>query len=155
MSTPEQNQQAYAQGYHVGYQHGLQAAQGQAQGGGYAGPGPGAPGGSYAGPGMGAPGGGGNGYPFDLLARYPQRSSRLLMFFFPVRFFLLIPHLFVLWFLSIAAGFIMFVAWFAVVFTGNYPQGLWNFMVGYQRWLLRVNMYATGLTDEYPPFSLN
>jgi len=132
MSTPEQ-QQVYAQGYQVGYQHGFSAA--QAQGG-----------------------GGGNGpsniYPADLVIRYPEQSSRLLMFFLFFKPFLLIPHLFCLWFLSIAAGFIMFIAWFAVVFTGRYPKSLWDFMTGFYRWQTRVSVYMLGLRDEYPPFSL-
>ncbi|HYG57478.1 MAG TPA: DUF4389 domain-containing protein [Symbiobacteriaceae bacterium] len=128
MSTPEQ-QQAYAQGYHVGYQHGMQAAQGQ-------------------------PGANPN-YPVDLVLKYPERSSRLLMFFMFFKPFLLIPHLFVLWFLGLAAGFVMIIAWFAVVFTGNYPRGLWDFMTGILRWQTRVSCYMAGLTDEYPPFTMN
>jgi hypothetical protein len=133
MSTPEQ-QQAYAQGYHVGYEHGMQAAQ-QAQGGGSGfGPGP--------------------AHPFNVVAQYPERSSRVLMFFFPVRGLLLFPHLIVMWLLGIGAGFVMFIAWFAVVFTGNYPRGLWNFMVGVNRWQVRMGAYMLGLTDQYPPFSL-
>lgn len=134
MSTPE-NQQAYAQGYHVGYQHGLQAAQAQTGG-----QGPQQP---------------GSGYPIDVVAQYPERSSRLLMFFMIFKPFLLIPHLFVLYILSMVVGFIMVLAWFAVVFTGNYPRGLWDFMLGFTRWQTRVSLYMMGMRDEYPPFSLN
>lgn len=130
MTTPE-NQQAYTQGYHAGYQHGLQAAQ-QAQGG-----------------------GGATGYPINLVGRHPERSSRLLMFFWPVRFLALIPHIVVLYALNIATGFVLFAAWFVVVFTGNYPEGMWNFMLGVMRWQMRVGAYGLGLTDEYPPFALN
>lgn len=126
MQTPE-SQQAYAQGYHVGYQHGLEAA---------------------------ARGFAGAGYPIDLVARYPERSSRLLMFFWLFRGFLLIPHFIVLWFLSIGAGFVVFLAWWAVLFTGQYPRVLWDYMVGFQRWAVRVQAFAVALTDEYPPFSL-
>lgn len=123
MSTPE-SQQAYSQGYHVGYQHGLEAA-----------------------------GRNGLGYPIDLVARYPERSSRLLMFFMFFRGFLLIPHFIVLWFLSVGAGFVMFFAWWAVVILGSYPRPLWDYMVGFQRWVVRVQAYAMALSDEYPPFS--
>jgi len=129
MNTPE-TQQAYTQGYHVGYQHGLQAAKG------------------------GNGSGGSAEYPINLTGRYPEQSSRLLMFFLIFKPFLLIPHLIVLWFLSIGAWLVMFVAWFAVVFTGNYPKGLWEFMLGFQRWMTRVQSWALGLTDQYPPFSL-
>ena len=48
------------------------------------------------------------------------------------------------------------VAWFAILFTGNYPPALFNFVVGVGRWGLRVNAYAFLLiTDRYPPFSLD
>lgn len=140
MGTPENQheQQVYAQGYNVGYQHGLQAAQQQfqAQGGG---DGPFGP----------------TNYPVNLVAQYPERSSRLLMFFMLFKPFLLIPHLFVLWFLSMAVGLVMFIAWWAVLFTGNYPRGLWEFMLGVYRWQTRISAYMMGLTDKYPPFSLN
>lgn len=129
MSTPEQ-QQAYAQGYHIGYQHGMQAA----QGGG---------------------GGGGSDYPVNLVIQYPERSSRLLMFFMFFKGFLLIPHMIVMWFFGLAAAFVMIIGWFAVVITGNYPRGLWDFMTGVLRWQTRLSAYMLGLRDEYPPFSLN
>lgn len=126
MQSPE-SQQAYTQGYHVGYQHGMEAA------------------GRGAAPST---------YPFDLTARYPERSSRLGMFFLPFRGLLLIPHLIVLWFLSIGAGIVLFIAWWAVLIMGSYPRPLWDYMVGFNRWYLRVQAYALALTDEYPPFSL-
>jgi hypothetical protein len=137
MSAPENaQQQAYAQGYQVGYQHGLQASQQQAQGGGSGPFGP-------------------TDYPVNVIARYPDRSSRLLMFFLIFKPLILIPHLFVMWLLGLASGFVMVIAWFAVVFTGNYPKGLWEFMLGVYRWQSRISAYMLGLTDQYPPFSLN
>ena len=73
-----------------------------------------------------------------------------------VKWFLAIPHYFVLVFLGIAAFFAVIFAWFAIIFTGKYPQGLFNFVLGVMRWGLRVNAYAFLLiTDQYPPFSLN
>lgn len=48
----------------------------------------------------------------------------------------------------------MVIAWFAVVFTGKYPEGLWRFMVSLTRWQIRVGAYMLGLTDVYPPFSI-
>lgn len=125
MQTPEM-QQAYAQGYHVGYQHGVESC-----------------------------GGSRTGHSVDLIARYPNRSSRLLMLFIFIKPLLLLPHIIVLWFLSIAAGVVMILAWFAVVFTGAYPKALWDFMLGFHRWTARVQAWMLGLTDEYPPFSLS
>ncbi len=72
-----------------------------------------------------------------------------------VKWFLAIPHYFVLFFLSIGAFFAVIIAWFAIIFTGRYPRGIFDFVVGVGRWGLRVNAYAFLLTtDRYPPFSL-
>ena len=63
---------------------------------------------------------------------------------------------FVLFFLVIGAFFAVVIAWFAILFTGRYPRGLFDYVVGVGRWGLRVNAYAYLLvTDEYPPFSLS
>jgi len=73
-----------------------------------------------------------------------------------VKWFLAIPHYFVLFFLFIAAFFVVIFAWFAILFTGRYPRGLFDFIVGVTRWSLRVQSYAFLLiTDRYPPFSLS
>jgi hypothetical protein len=72
-----------------------------------------------------------------------------------VKWFLAIPHYIILAFLIIATLFTTIVAWFAILFTGQYPQGLFDFAVGVGRWALRVDAYAFLLvTDKYPPFSL-
>jgi hypothetical protein len=73
-----------------------------------------------------------------------------------VKWFLAIPHWFILFFLAIAAGFCIFLAWFAIIFTGRYPRGLFDFVVGVGRWGLRAGAYAFLLvTDVYPPFSMD
>jgi len=73
-----------------------------------------------------------------------------------VKWFLAIPHFIVLFALSIAAFFVVVIAWFAILFTGRYPRALFDFVVGVGRWWLRVNAYAFLLvTDRYPPFSLD
>jgi hypothetical protein len=73
-----------------------------------------------------------------------------------VKWFLAIPHYFVLAFLGIAAIVCVVIAWFAILFTGRYPRGLFDFVVGVGRWALRVEAYAFLLTtDRYPLFSLN
>jgi uncharacterized protein DUF4389 len=72
-----------------------------------------------------------------------------------VKWFLAIPHFIVLAFLWLAAVFALIGAWFAVLFTGRYPRGLFDFVVGVIRWHNRVIAYALILvTDQYPPFRL-
>jgi hypothetical protein len=81
---------------------------------------------------------------------YPERLSRLLIF---VKWLLVIPHLFILAFVGLAAGVVTFIAFFAILITGSYPRSMFDFVVGFMRWTLRVNLYLLNLTDVYPPFS--
>lgn len=72
------------------------------------------------------------------------------------KWFLSIPHYFVLLFLWIGACFCTVIAWFAILFTGRYPKAMFDYVVGVMAWSLRVQAYAFLLiTDRYPPFSLN
>lgn len=72
-----------------------------------------------------------------------------------VKWFLAIPHYFVLFFLFIGAFFVIVFAWFAILFTGRYPRGAFDFVEGVTRWYNRVVGYAFVLvTDRYPPFRL-
>ena len=70
------------------------------------------------------------------------------------RFILIIPQIIVLLFLFIAWVVTAVIGWFAILFTGRYPDGLWRFGEGVMRWSLRVESYWLLLHDEYPPFSL-
>ncbi|MDV2988857.1 MAG: DUF4389 domain-containing protein [Dehalogenimonas sp.] len=86
---------------------------------------------------------------------YPNVETDLNRWYPLIKWLLAIPHYFVLFFLSIAAFLALFMAWFAILVTGRYPRGLFNFNVGVSRWWLRVQAYAFLLvTDKYPPFSL-
>ncbi len=72
-----------------------------------------------------------------------------------IKWFLAIPHYFLLAILGIAVFFVVIFAWFTILFTGRYPRGAFDFVVGYHRWGLRVLAYSVLLTtDRYPPFSL-
>lgn len=64
-----------------------------------------------------------------------------------------IPHFICLFFIQIGALFVRFIAFWAVLFTGKYPEGMHNFMVGAMRWGFRINLYMSYMTDVYPPFS--
>ncbi len=71
------------------------------------------------------------------------------------RIVLAIPQLVVLWLLGIAWAFTTILAWFAILVTGRFPNGLYAFGVSMLRWHLRVEAYLLLLTDAYPPFSFN
>ena len=91
-------------------------------------------------------------YPLTLEVEYREDLSRWLIF---VKWLLAIPHYIVLAFLGLAASVAVLIAFFAILFTGRYPRGLFDFVVGTARWWVRVNAYAHWLmTDRYPPFSL-
>lgn len=79
-----------------------------------------------------------------------EGRNRLTTFF---RIFMIIPHVIVYAFLAIAAVFVVFVSFFAVLFTGKWPTGMLNFVLGVSRWQIRLMSYALMLNDEYPPFS--
>ena len=86
---------------------------------------------------------------------YPDVERDLNRWLPLVKWFLAIPHVVVLLFLGILSLLAVIAAWFAILLTGRYPRGLFDFVVGVWRWALRVTAYAFLLvTDRYPPFSL-
>jgi hypothetical protein len=87
---------------------------------------------------------------------YPDAKEDLNRWFPLFKWFLAIPHYFILAFLILAAWVCIIIAWFAILFTGRYPKGLFDFVVGVGRWINRVTAYMLILTtDKYPPFSIN
>jgi Domain of unknown function (DUF4389) len=88
-------------------------------------------------------------YPVTFEADYVEKRSRLTTFF---RWLLVIPHLIVMAFYGLAAGVVVIVAWFALVFTGRWPTGMYDFVAGFFRYATAVHGYWWLLTDRYPPF---
>ncbi len=86
---------------------------------------------------------------------FPDAARDLNRWLPLVKWFLAIPHYVVLVFLFVGAVFAGLFAWFAILFTGRYPRGLFDYMAGVLRWNARVTAYAfTLVTDRYPPFRL-
>lgn len=90
--------------------------------------------------------------PARLSVAYPDRLSRGLIF---VKWLLVIPHFIALFFVGIGAFFVMIAGFFAVLFTGRWPEGMRTFVVGTMRWSMRATAYFYLMTDVYPPFSLH
>ena len=97
-------------------------------------------------------------YAMTLAFHYPEFSSRGLArlgLLFPLMGLMLIPYMILIYFLQIAFGIVAYIGYWAVLFTGRYPRGLFKFavgvQVGIQRWLLRTTGWAVGWTDRRPP----
>jgi hypothetical protein len=91
-------------------------------------------------------------YPVTYEVDYPEHLSRWLIF---VKWLLLVPHYIILLALWIAALVVYIIAFFAILFTEQFPRGLFDFLVGVDRWTYRVVAYFALLRDEYPPFGLS
>ena len=90
-----------------------------------------------------------------LDAPYPDARAGLNRWLPLVKWLLAIPHWILLAFLYLGAIFVVILAWFAILFTGRYPRGLFGYIEGVARWQNRVIGYAFALvTDKYPPFRL-
>lgn len=92
-------------------------------------------------------------YPAALVLSPPEAPRDRLSVGF--RLVLAIPHILAVWALGMAWALTTVIAWFAILFTGRYPEGLYPFAVGVFRWTVRVEAYLLLLRDEYPPFSLD
>jgi hypothetical protein len=93
-------------------------------------------------------------FPIRMTAEYPAVQSKglaVLRLLFGWAY-VGIPHGVCLAVYGIAASFAILIAFFAILFTGKYPQDLYNFVLGYLRWHNRVQAYLAFLTDQYPPF---
>jgi hypothetical protein len=95
--------------------------------------------------------------PVHFNVDYPQSLSRGVHILRTLLgyFYVMIPHGFLLAFYGIAVSFVMFIAWWIVLFTGTYPESMFRFVERYFRWSLRVGAYMAFMTDIYPPFNGN
>jgi hypothetical protein len=91
-------------------------------------------------------------FPIRYEADYKDRPNRVTTFF---RYFLAIPWVIVGSIYSIAAFVVALIAWFALLFTGRYPQGLYNFNAGFLRFTARVYGFFFLQTDAWPPFGFS
>ncbi|HEU4974112.1 MAG TPA: DUF4389 domain-containing protein [Baekduia sp.] len=85
-------------------------------------------------------------------AEYAERRSRLTTFF---RLLLALPHYVGVFVGAVIAFVAVVIAWFSIVLTGQYPEGLYGYVAGFQRYATAVYGYIALLTDDYPPFSLD
>ncbi len=91
-------------------------------------------------------------YPVRFDIDEPPSLSRWLWLF---KWLLLLPHLIVLSIVGFVASIVTFILWVVIVITGKRPRGLFDFLLGYNRWSVRVGAYYMHMTDEYPPFSMD
>jgi hypothetical protein len=90
-------------------------------------------------------------YPVTYEVDYPEEMNRWLPL---IKWLLAVPHYIALLFIFVIAALLWVLAFFAILFTGKFPRGMFDFIVGAIRWNLRVSAYVYFLRDEYPPFSL-
>ena len=91
----------------------------------------------------------------DLSVPYPEKVSRgltLVRLLFGI-FYVYLPHYFILYFRAIFVGLLMFLAWWVVLFTAEYPKTFHEWVVGQVRWQMRVKLYMMFMTDTYPAFT--
>lgn len=91
----------------------------------------------------------------DLVVPYPEKVSRgltLVRMLFGI-FYVYLPHMFILVFRAWFVGILVFLAWWIVLFTGKYPDFMFDWVSGQIRWQMRINLYMMYMTDTYPPFT--
>ncbi len=94
-------------------------------------------------------------YAANVTVEYPEKLSRGLVVL-KVLFgwaYVGIPHGIILWLYGIAVAVVTFIALWVILFTGKFPRGVFDFVLGYMRWTTRVTSYTSLMRDEYPPFT--
>ena len=92
---------------------------------------------------------------FDIVHQDSYSRGQLLLRTFFGFFYIMIPHAFLLWFMTIASLFLKFIAWWVVLFTAKYPKSFFEFQLGLLKWSTRVSARMLNLVDGYPSFGLN
>jgi hypothetical protein len=92
---------------------------------------------------------------FDIVHQDSYSRGQLLLRTFFGFFYIMIPHAFLLWFMTIASLFLGFIAWWAVLFTAKYPKSFFDFQLGLLKWSTRVSARMLNLVDGYPSFGLS
>jgi hypothetical protein len=94
-------------------------------------------------------------YPVKYSVEYPEKLSRGILILRTLLgwIYVGVPHGVCLMLYGIACGVVLFISWWAVLFTGKFPKSLFDFLLGYFRWGARVGAYMSFMTDKYPPFT--
>jgi hypothetical protein len=92
---------------------------------------------------------------FDIVHQDSYSRGQLLLRTFFGFFYIMIPHAFLLWFMTIASLFLGFIAWWTVLFTAKYPKSFFDFQLGLLKWSTRVSARMLNLVDGYPSFGLS
>ncbi len=94
-------------------------------------------------------------HPFIGNASNPERVSRLVILLAFLRVIILIPQFIVIGLWGFLAMIVLFIMWIVAIFTARYPEGMYNFVLGYYQKIIQVLLYENCLTHKYPPFSLS
>ncbi len=96
-----------------------------------------------------------SGSPVTLEVVYPERSSRglALCALVGIKALILLPVIIIMYIFQIGVMIATLIGLFAVLFTGRYPRGLFDFYVRVARWTMHMNVYYLSLSDKYPPFT--
>jgi len=95
-------------------------------------------------------------HPFIGNAQNPERVSRLvILLVLIIRPIILIPQFIVVCIWGFLSSIVLFIMWIVAIFTARYPEGMYNFVLGYWQKMLQIQLYAGGLSQSYPPFGLS
>lgn len=97
-------------------------------------------------------------HPVSVTFEYPEKSSRLLALsgiLIPIKLLIALPSAIVMFVLALVSGLLIIINYFIVLITGRQNKEFFEIICGYYRWQIRLNAFMAGITDKYPPFSLD